>query len=94
MEREIWFEKWLGRWMPCHWKGVVVLLAVITAMLVTFFLAQHAADAMGSENVADWLVFPILLTGLVALEVIYRRHSRRRVGPRMAAFGAVHLASE
>jgi hypothetical protein len=77
MEREIWFERWLGSWMPCHWKGVVVLFAVITATLATYFLAQHAADAMGYRNLADWLIFPILVIGLIALELICRRHSRR-----------------
>jgi len=56
VEREIWFEKWLWSYMPCHWKGVAAMIAVITPTLAAIFLAQYVAG----EN-ADWLQLPIFL---------------------------------
>ena len=40
MEREIWFEKWLWSYMPCHWKGVAALFAVIALTLAAMFLVR------------------------------------------------------
>lgn len=70
MEREIWFDKIGWSYMPCHWKGVAVLAAVIAFTLAAIFLARHIT---GDD--ADWLVIPIFLAGFITLEMISKRHS-------------------
>jgi len=74
MEREIWFEKILWSYMPCHWKGWAAMMAVIVATLAAIFLARHVANALGYKN-DDWLVIPIFLAGLLSMMRITKRHS-------------------
>jgi hypothetical protein len=71
MEREVWFEKWLWSYMPCHWKGVAAMVAVIASTLAAIFLARRVVG----EN-ADWLQLPIFFVGLVTMLIICKRHSR------------------
>jgi hypothetical protein len=71
MEREVWFEKWLWSYMPCHWKGVAAMIAVIAPTPGAIFIAQYAFG----EN-ADWLQIPIFLAGLLTMLVICKRHSK------------------
>ena len=77
MDREIWFEKVLWSYMPCHWKGWAVLSALIISAVGGMFLGQWMLDALGYQG-ADWLLFPIFFfpTWIAAL-VIANRHSRR-----------------
>lgn len=70
MDREIWFDKVLWSYMPCHWKGIAAMFAVIAPMLAAILLAQHFA---GDD--ADWLQVPIFLAGLLTMLVICKRHS-------------------
>jgi len=49
MEREIWFEKWLWSYMPCHWKGVAALFAVIALTL-----AAMSSSGMPSAMWTGW----------------------------------------
>ena len=74
MKREIWFEKWLWSYMPCHWKGWAVMAAVIAPTLLVFFLSQYAANTLGYA-IADWLALPIILAGWLAMLMIAKRHS-------------------
>jgi hypothetical protein len=74
MEREIWFDKILWSYMPCHWKGWAVLMAWIVLTLVTFFLAQHIANAFGYKD-ADWVFIPVFLPGWLSMMIIAERHS-------------------
>jgi hypothetical protein len=70
MDREIWFDKVLWSYMPCHWKGVAALLAVTAPTLTAIFLARHVVG-----DGADWLQIPIFLAGLLTMLVICKRHS-------------------
>jgi len=74
MQREIWFEKILWSYMPCHWKGWAAMMAVIAPTLAAFFLVQYAANALGYKH-DDWLVIPILLAGWLSMMKIAKRHS-------------------
>jgi len=70
MTREVWFEKWLWSYMPCHWKGVAAMIAVIGPTLAAIFLARYVAG-----DAADWIQIPIFLAGLLTMQVICKRHS-------------------
>jgi len=74
MEREIWFEKILWSYMPCHWKGWAAMAAVMAPTLAAIFLARHMAFALGYEN-DGWLVLPIFLSGWLSMLFIAKRHS-------------------
>jgi hypothetical protein len=74
MEREIWFEKILWSYMPCHWKGWAAMMAVGAPTLAAIFLAHHAAYALGYKH-DDWLILPIALAGWLSLMFIAKRHS-------------------
>jgi hypothetical protein len=74
MEREIWFEKILWSYMPCHWKGWAAMAVVAAPTLAAIFVAQHVAYALGYKD-DDWLVLPIFLLGWLAMMFIAKRHS-------------------
>jgi len=69
MEREIWFEKWLWSYMPCHWKGVAAMFAVIALTLAAMFLIRYAVGDV------DWLEIPVFFAGLFTMHMICKRHS-------------------
>lgn len=72
MEREIWFKRWLGNYIPCHWKGWAVTLADISAIFAAFVFAQ---DAVAKDQAPDWLPFLCIAGGVLAFSVIAWRHS-------------------
>lgn len=76
MNREIWFYRiWLAYYLPCHWKGVAVLVGLISFIGVGAFGGQALLDALGFHD-ADWIAFPLFfLAGFVPLIVIAHRHS-------------------
>lgn len=74
MKREIWFEKWLWSYMPCHWKGWVAMVAVIMPTVATILLVEYVANTLGYKNV-DWLAILIFLIGWLSMLVIAKRHS-------------------
>jgi prolipoprotein diacylglyceryltransferase len=75
VKREIWFEKTAWSYMPCHWKGVAVMMAIIFATVSAIVLAQKAMDGLGYAN-ADWLPFiAFFFPGWLLLLRVARRHS-------------------
>ena len=74
MEREIWFEKILWSYMPCHWKGWAAMMAIMAPTALAILLAEHVAKAHGYKH-DDWLVIPIFLAGWFSLLSITKRHS-------------------
>jgi hypothetical protein len=76
MKREVWFYRvgWQN-YLPCHWKGFVSAFAVIAVTLMTFFVGKHVAEVFGYKEAADWLIFPVLLAGVITMCVIGHRHS-------------------
>lgn len=75
MQAEIWFQKVAWGYMPCHWKGVAVMAAVIFPTVVAIILGQMALDHFGYGN-AEWLPFAIfLIPALLFLFDIAKRHS-------------------
>ena len=74
MEREIWFEKFLWSYMPCHWKGVAAMISVVVPTVAAIILAPHAVYAIGYEN-GEWLQILIFFSGWITMLIICKRHS-------------------
>ena len=74
MEREIWFEKVLWGYMPCHWKGLAAMAGVIIPAVAVILLGQMALDAFNYSEAA-WLPLLIILPVLFSLLAIAKRHS-------------------
>lgn len=75
MQREKWFDKIAWGYMPCHWKGVAVMAAVIFPTAAAIFVGQTVLDYLGYRS-ADWLpFFAFFVPALLLLERVARRHS-------------------
>jgi hypothetical protein len=69
--REVWFDRWFWSYMPCHWKGWVLIASV--AMLVS--AAVWALIVMLHPQDGDPRPFLVLPVGFVVLRVLAERHS-------------------
>lgn len=75
MQREVWFEKVVWSYMPCHWKGVAVMVAIILPTVAAIILAQMLLSSLGYAH-ADWLPFVIFfIPALLFLLGVAKRHS-------------------
>lgn len=74
-DNEIWFERWLWSYMPCHWKGWAIVILHIVATLAVAGLLTLAADHFQREWISDLAIIP-LLAALFSLNRISKRHSR------------------
>lgn len=56
--REIWFDRVLWSWMPCHWKGWALIAGVVGAAMACFWLLTWVSGEMNKPD-ASWpdLVF-------------------------------------
>ena len=75
MDREIWFEKILWSYMPCHWKGVVAMAVVIFPTVVLILIAEFLFRRLGYDSLADLSFFIFLIPAWISLLVIAKRHS-------------------
>jgi hypothetical protein len=48
--REIWFDRWLWSYMPCHWKGWASVVAVVAAGLVGAFSIDAMTNARNQPS--------------------------------------------
>lgn len=73
--REIWFDRWLWSYMPCHWKGWVLIATIAASansgvwLLIWLF---HAKD--DDAGPFFFLLLPMVIVGWVMAE----RHSPSR----------------
>ena len=51
--REIWFERVLWSWIPCHWKGWAAIAGVVVGGLASLALLTWIAAAMSHPD-ANW----------------------------------------
>jgi hypothetical protein len=74
---DIWFDKFLGSYMPCHTKG----WAFIAAMVVIAMSAVQAlillGDVFGRPDLEGW-AYLMLLPVIGCSWIISERHSARR----------------
>ncbi len=75
MDREIWFEKVLWSYMPCHWKGLAVMVGIIFPTFVLIFVSQSLLRRLGHDGLADLSFFVFFFPAWVSLLVIAKRHS-------------------
>ncbi len=74
MEREIWFERILWSYMPCHWKGWAAMAALIAVTFCLLFLGGALLKTLGIRG-ADDLPFLIIFPAVVVGQIVARRHS-------------------
>ena len=75
MDREIWFEKILWSYIPCHRKGWAVLFAFALFTFCGIGFGEWAIDALGRPD-ADWLPWLIFFVpSWLAVMAIAKRHS-------------------
>ncbi len=73
-QTEIWFERWLWSYMPCHWKGWAIVVLHIAAVLGMANLLNLAANHFQRDWLADLAIIP-LIAALISLDRISKRHS-------------------
>lgn len=72
--REIWFDRWLWSYVPCHWKGWLLLLSTIAVANGAVWLLIWLLHAQDGDP-RPFLVLPVaIIVGLVLAE----RHSPSR----------------
>lgn len=74
--REIWFERWLWSWVPCHWKGWALIAGVAAAANACLWLLIWISGAMNKPN-ADW-PFLVIVPFVVLSWWVAERHSPSR----------------
>jgi peptidoglycan/LPS O-acetylase OafA/YrhL len=63
--REIWFDRVLWSWVPCHWKGWALILGVVAAANASFWLLIWVSGEMNKAN-AGWpylVLIPFIALG-------------------------------
>jgi hypothetical protein len=69
--QEIWFERWLWSYIPCHWKGWALIAGVALSANAACWLLiwlLHAKDNDGRP-------FLVLIPTVLAAWVLADRHS-------------------
>ncbi len=77
MEPEIWFEKWLWSYMPCHWKGWAFLFVLVALAFTTIGIIHAVCAYFGNKN-ADLFDFGALVVIVIFGSRIPERHSHKR----------------
>lgn len=72
---EIWFERWLWSYVPCHWKGWAVMAMHMAPLGVAIALLIVAANSLHREWITDLVLIPFL-AAFFSLSRIAKRHSR------------------
>jgi len=72
--REIWFKRVLWSYWPCHWKGLLTLIAAIGVANGLVWLSLWAMEAAGHPEWRD-IGFASLPLTLIVLLWITLRHS-------------------
>lgn len=72
---EIWFERWLWSYVPCHWKGWAVLFLHLAPFGAVIGLVVFVANLLEREWISDLVVIPFIVA-LFSLSRIAKRRSR------------------
>lgn len=75
MDREIWFEKILWGYMPCHWKGWAFVIGICVLVVPILFVIDKMSVLNGG-GVLDALFVLVLGATLLAAWTVARRHSK------------------
>ena len=75
MDHEIWFEKVLWSYMPCHWKGWAAMAVIIFPAVALMLITQSVLSGLGYSRAADLSFFVFFIPAWVSLLAIAKRHS-------------------
>ena len=75
--REIWFERWLWSYMPCHWKGWALIAVFALGINMLFWVLSWAVAALGHAD-WNWVEFVPVVAGFLWLWTITERHTAKR----------------
>lgn len=73
---EIWFERWLWSYMPCHWKGWLFLAVVTAAALAATGLSFFVSSALGHAEWGDWAELGVFAVAFIVLQTVSSKRSR------------------
>jgi hypothetical protein len=75
--REIWFERWHWRYIPCHWKGWALLAVFAFAFNAIGWILDWLVNGLGRPE-WEWVPFLIFVPGVLWLAAIAERHTAKR----------------
>ena len=75
--REVWYQRALWNFWPCHWKGWLVDLTITAITLAAVFGLNGLADDLGHSDL-DWIVVLPILAGVAVQHLIAQRHASPR----------------
>lgn len=75
VDREIWFEKFLWSYMPCHWKGWAMMVVIIFPAVALILIAQSVLSGLGYNRAADLSFFVVFIPAWIALLAIAKLHN-------------------
>jgi hypothetical protein len=76
-DREIWFERWLWSYMPCHWKGWALIAAFVVVVGGVIAVLNWVVAALGHPD-WSWVEFAPAALGWLWLLAITERHTAKR----------------
>ncbi len=72
--REIWFQRMLWNYWPCHWKGWLIQFLMVCAALLMMGLWAIVCGMFG-RPVWDPFVFPVVVILILIISgIISQRH--------------------
>ena len=71
--REIWFDRWLWSYMPCHWKGWAVIAASIAGGLTGSYAVGLISNPRNGPPSAWSGLF--LVAAVILMRWIAERHA-------------------
>lgn len=74
MEKEIWFDKILWSYFPCHWKGWLSLFATVFAAVVSIFILRFITTLSGRPDLQD-LAYLAFFPFFIIFMILAKRHS-------------------
>lgn len=75
MKRDIWFERVLWGYMPCHWKGWAFLIGM-ASIFVPVLIVIDKYSAVAGWGFLDYLFMPILGMVVIFSWIVASRHSK------------------
>lgn len=76
MSNEIWFEKWLWSYVPCHPKGFALIFALVVTFLASLGILKVLAALLNAPWIAYLSAAPFVVLLIFGLKVA-ERHSRK-----------------
>ena len=76
-DRDIWFERILWSYMPCHWKGWFALVVFSCVTLSLIFITEAILEAIALSKYTDFADI-WFIAGFIWMMRFSKRHSTSR----------------